>query len=76
MWRWLAIAAVLYGLVHPSLAVYRPSAFDRSLREFHRDVNRLSDDAMRVATTLPDPGQPLRTLNSLSASFQTMLSAR
>ena len=46
MWRWLAIAAVLYAGGHPALDAYRPVAFERSLREFHRDVNRRGNDAI------------------------------
>ena len=72
MWRWLAIAAMLYGFGHPGLEPYRPAAFDRSLREFHRDVNRLAEDGVRIATAV-DQTRTLRHLSSLSAQFQAML---
>ena len=39
MWRWLAVAAALYGFGDPQFEAYRPAAFERSLREFHRDVD-------------------------------------
>lgn len=75
MWRWFAVAAALYSCGHPGLDAWRPAAFDRSLREFHRDVNRLGSDAVRSATGL-DQVRVLGQFNSLNANFQTMLSGR
>jgi hypothetical protein len=75
MWRCFAIAATLYAGGHPDLDAWRPAAFDRSLREFHRDVNRLGSDAMRTATGL-DQTRMLMQFGSLSEQFQTMLSGR
>ena len=72
MWRCLAIAAMLYGFGHPGLEPYRPAAFDRSLREFHRDVNRLAEYGVRIATAA-DQARTLRHLSSLSVQFQAML---
>ena len=72
MWRWLAIAAVLYAGGHPELDAWRPAAFERSLREFHRDVNRLGGDAMQSALGL-DQARALRQFSSLGAQFQAML---
>jgi hypothetical protein len=72
MWRCLAIAAMLYGFGHPGLEPYRPAAFDRSLREFHRDVNRLAAHGVGIATAV-DQTRTLRHLSSLSAQFQAML---
>ena len=73
MWRLMAIAAMLYGAGHPTLDPYRPAAFERSLREFHRDVNRLADDATRAVTGV-DHVRALRQFASLGV--QTMLTAR
>jgi hypothetical protein len=75
MWRWFAIAAAFYAGGHPGLDAWRPAAFDRSLREFHRDVNRLGGDAVQVATGL-DQARMLSQFGSLSEQFQTMLSGR
>ena len=75
MWRWFAIAAALYACGHPGLDAWRPAAFDRSLREFHRDVNRLATDTMQVATGV-DQIRMLNQFSSLNANFQTMLSGR
>ncbi len=73
MWRWLAVATLLYAFGHSGFDAYRPAAFDRSLREFHRDVNRLTEDGIRTATAFDQAGT-LRYLNSLSVHFQAMLS--
>jgi hypothetical protein len=75
MWRWFAIAAALYAGGHPSLDAWRPAAFDRSLREFHRDVNRLGSDTAKAVTGL-DQTRMLMQFGSLNANFQTMLSGR
>ena len=75
MWRWLAIAAVLYGIGHPELAAYRPVAFDRSLREFHRDVNRVAATATD-AFVMFDQARLLRSINTLGVQLQAMLSDR
>ena len=73
MWRCLAIAAVLYAGGHPGLDAYRPAAFERSLREFHRDVNRLAATPRSAAVGL-DQARALRQLSSLGGQFQAMLS--
>jgi hypothetical protein len=75
MWRCLAIAAVLYGFGHPEFEAYRPVAFERSLREFHRDVNRIAAVSTR-GFVMFDQNRALRSLNSLGAQFQSMLSGR
>ena len=75
MGRWLAIAAILYAGGHPGVEAYRPAAFDRSLREFHRDVNRLANDAMQTAVGV-DQVRALHQFATLSAQFQTMLAGR
>jgi len=73
MWRWLVIAAILYAGGHPGLEAYRPIAFDRSLREFHRDVNRVAADTTR-AFLMFDQVRSLHSLSTLGAQFQAMLS--
>ena len=73
MWRWLAIAAIIYAGGYPGLEPYRPAAFERSLREFHRDVNRLVSDAMQSAAGVHHV-RAMRRFASLSAQFQAMLS--
>ncbi len=73
MWRCLAIAALLYAGGHPSLDAWRPAAFERSLREFHRDVNRLAEHGVRIATAV-DQTRTLRHLSALNVQFQAMLS--
>ena len=75
MWRWLAIAAVLYGFGHPSFGDYRPVAFERSLREFHRDVNRMAAAARQTAAAF-DQSRSLQSLNTLGAQLQAMLAGR
>ena len=75
MWRWLAIAAVLYGFGHRDLDAYRPAAFDRSLREFHRDVNRMAATATQ-AFIMFDQSRSLRSLNTIGAQLQAMLPSR
>jgi hypothetical protein len=67
MWRWFAIAAALYAGGHPGLDAWRPAAFERSLREFHRDVNRLGNEAMLTQT------RALQRFSSLGAQLQAML---
>jgi hypothetical protein len=74
MWRCLAIAAMLYAFGHPGLDAYRPMAFDRSLQEFHRDVNRVAAVTTR-AFVMFDQSRVRRSLNSLSANFQAMLTS-
>jgi hypothetical protein len=75
MWRCLALATALYACGHPALEAYRPAAFDRSLREFHRDVNRVAVSTTGAFVML-DQNRTLRSLNAMSAQFQTMLSGR
>ena len=75
MWRWFAIAAALYAGGHPGLDAWRPAAFERSLREFHRDVNRLGNDAVLTATGF-DQARALAQFSSLGAQLQAMLSRR
>jgi hypothetical protein len=75
MWRWLIIAMALYAGGHPALDAYRPAAFERSLREFHRDVNRLAEQGMQAAAGF-DQVRALRQFATLSGQFQSMLSAR
>jgi len=72
MWRWFAIAAALYAGGHPGLDAWRPAAFERSPREFHRDVNRLGNEAMLTATGL-DQARALQRFSSLGAQLQAML---
>ena len=72
MWRWFAIAAALYVGGHPGLDAWRPAAFERSPREFHRDVNRLGNEAMLTATGL-DHARALQRFSSLGAQLQAML---
>lgn len=75
MWRLLIIATALYAGGHPALDAYRPAAFERSLREFHRDVNRLAEHGMQAAVGL-DQARALRQLTALGGQFQSMLSVR
>jgi len=75
MLRCLAIATLIYAMGHPDFAAYRPDAFDRSLREFHRDVNRVAGVTFGAATVLA-PAQSLRSLDTLSGRLQAMLSNR
>ena len=75
MWRCLAIVAMLYALGHPGLDVYRPAAFDSSLREFHRDVNRMTAITTR-AFVMFDQARALSQLNSLGVQLQAMLPGR
>jgi hypothetical protein len=73
MWRVLAVAAVLYGFGHRDLDAYRPVAFDRSLREFHRDVNRMTATATQ-AFVMFDQKRSLQSLSTMAAQLQAMLS--
>lgn len=75
MWRWFIIVMALYAGGHPALDTYRPAAFERSLREFHRDMNRLAEQGMQAAVGL-DQARALRQFATLSDQFQAMLSAR
>jgi hypothetical protein len=75
MWRWLIIVMALYAGGHPALDAYRPAAFERSLREFHRDANRLARRGIEAATGL-DQTRALRQFVALSGQLQSMLSAR
>jgi hypothetical protein len=75
MTRLLAVAAALYALGHPGFDAWRPMAFDRSLREFHRDVNRIAHDGIRVLAAFDRSGT-VRTLNDLSGQFHALLTAR
>ena len=75
MLRCVAVAALLYGFGHPDCDAYRPLAFDRSLREFHRDVNRIAEVTTGAALVF-DPARTLRSLDSLSGRMQAMLSNR
>ena len=68
-----AIAAALYASGHPSLDAWRPAAFERSLREFHRDVNRLGNDTVQTVTGI-DPARALQQFSSLGVQLQAMLS--
>ena len=71
MWRWLAIAAALYAGGHPAFDAWRPAAFERSLTAFHRDVNRLRNDAVRTITGF-DQVRVLREFYSLGDQLQTI----
>jgi hypothetical protein len=75
MGRWFAIASLLYAGGHPALDAWRPAAFERSLREFHRDVNRLGSDAVQTVTGI-DQARALQQFSSLSAQLQAMLPHR
>lgn len=75
MGRCLLIAMALYAGGHPALDAYRPAAFERSLREFHRDVNRFAERGIRTANSI-DQARALRQFAALSGQFQSMLSAR
>jgi hypothetical protein len=75
MWRWLAVAAALYGFGDPQFEAYRPAAFERSLREFHRDVDRMTAGTLH-AFVMFDQARSLRSLTTLTAQFQAMLSGR
>lgn len=75
MGRLLVIAAILYAFGHSGLDAYRPAAFERSLREFHRDVNRVAA-VTASAFVMFDQSRSLRSLNSLSAQFQAMPAGR
>jgi len=75
MGRLLIIAMAVYAGGHPALDAYRPSAFERSLREFHRDVNRIAEQGMQTATGL-EQARMLHQFTMLSGQFRTMLSAR
>ena len=74
MWRALVIAIILYLGGHPGFEAYRPLAFDRSLQEFHRDVNRMI--AVTTRAFMFDQHRSLRSLNVLGAQFQAMLPGR
>ena len=74
MWRCLAIAAMIYGFGHPALDAYRPLAFERTLQEFHSDVNRVASITTR-AFVMFDQARIQRSLNSLSSSFQAMITS-
>jgi hypothetical protein len=71
MWRWFAIAAALYAGGHPGFDAWRPAAFERSLREFHRDVNRLGNDTVSTVTGI-DQARALREFSALGAQLQAM----
>jgi hypothetical protein len=75
MWRWFAIAAALYAGGHPGLDAWRPAAFERSLREFHRDVNRLGNDAVLTVAGI-DQARAMREFSSLGVQLQAMLPRR
>jgi hypothetical protein len=75
MGRVLAIAAALYVLGHPNFDAWRPIAFDRSLREFHRDMNRLAYETTRVLTVFDRTGT-VRTLTELGSQLQSMATIR
>jgi hypothetical protein len=75
MTRLLAVAAALYALGHPGFDAWRPIAFDRSLREFHRDVNRIAHDSMRVLVVFDRSGT-VHALTELGGQLHTMITAR
>jgi len=75
MWRWLAIAAVLYAGGHPALDAWRPAAFERSLTEFHHDVNGLRNDAVRTVTGL-DQARAMQQFYSLGDQLQSIVISR
>ena len=75
MARLLALAAALYAFGHPGFDAWRPMAFDRSLREFHRDVNRVAATATD-AFVMFDQARSLRSINTLGVQLQAMLSDR
>ncbi len=75
MGRVLAIAAALYALGHPGFDAWRPVAFDRSLREFHRDMNRIAHDTLRVFAVFDRSGT-VRTLAELGSQLQAMVTVR
>ena len=47
-------------------------AFERSLREFHRDVNRFCNDTVSTVTGI-DQARALREFSVLGAQLQAML---
>ena len=63
MWRWLAVAAILYGLGDSQFDDYRPAAFERSLREFNRDVDRMAAGTLS-AFVMFDQTRSLRSPHS------------
>ena len=75
MWRWLAVAAILYGLGDSQFDDYRPAAFERSLREFHRDVDRMTAETVS-AFVMFDQARSLRSLVTLTAQLKAMTSNR
>ena len=75
MWRWLVIVAAFYAGGHPPLDAWQPAAFERSLREFHHDVNRLRSDALQTVTGL-EQARALRQFHSLGDQLRAMLTGR
>jgi hypothetical protein len=75
MGRVLAIAAALYTLGHPHFDAWRPIAFDRSLREFHNDMNRIAHSTVRMVAVFDRSGAT-RTLSDLGAQLQAMVTDR
>lgn len=75
MLRCLVLAAAIYAFGHPALEAYRPAPFERSLREFHRDINRIAEATWDAAATF-DRGRALRSFETLSVRLQAMQSAR
>lgn len=54
MWRSFLAAAVVYASGHPAFDGHRPSALDRPLQAFYREVNQAARDGHRVLSTLDD----------------------
>jgi hypothetical protein len=50
----LLLLALLYGYGHSACDGYRPAAFDRPLREFHREAGEIASGVRRALATLDD----------------------
>lgn len=75
MGRLLAIALWLYAFGHSQFDAWRPLAFDASLREFHRDINRIASETSRVFVVFDRTGT-LHALGTLGSQLQAILTAR
>ena len=72
MWRSVLAAAAVYAYGHPDFDGYRPTALDRPLQAFHRDVNLVARDGKRALTTLDD-ARSMRYLKGYMEFMETKL---
>jgi len=74
MGRILFVAALIYAAGHPALDGQRPALFDRPLRSFHAEIDRMARDTRRAWSVLDDAGS-MRHLRPLIDQIGAMLDA-